>query len=301
MIIDIENNIGVKTWAFPGGEVHCKLSDEVVNYIMKGNVDIPIISRCKNPSDFMMLVSVLLSISRINFTTIKSIKLLLPYLPYQQADRVFSAGEPLGLDFYKKIIYAIPNLEIAIYAIDVHSNSGADTIDKEISPELAVMNAIEQSPKDVVLVLPDKGAFDRVARFDYWKEKVAPNYTVIHADKHRPNDGGEPVLLLTTEDLLKLNGKDILIIDDICVGGRTFINLVELIDKFTIINRASLYVTHGVFSNGLKPLLDKFDNIYTTNTYRDFSKIDDVWVIHNEKLFSNRFHVYDYDFAKLVD
>lgn len=63
----------------------------------------------------------------------------------------------------------------------------------------------------------------------------------------------------------------ILIIDDLCDGGATFIAeakyLREVLPK---IRRLSLFVCHGLFTKGFNELFENFDHIYTTNSYQDF-------------------------------
>ena len=55
-----------------------------------------------------------------------------------------------------------------------------------------------------------------------------------------------------------------IIVDDICDGGRTFIELGKIIRKDY--DRLILCVTHGIFSKGVEPL-DVFDEIYSTNSW----------------------------------
>ena len=66
-----------------------------------------------------------------------------------------------------------------------------------------------------------------------------------------------------------LNGKDCLIVDDICDGGGTFIGLAE---KLKNKNSGKLYlaVSHGIFSNGFTNL-DCFERIFTTDSINNMA------------------------------
>jgi ribose-phosphate pyrophosphokinase len=76
-----------------------------------------------------------------------------------------------------------------------------------------------------------------------------------------------------------LNGtnptEDFFIFDDICDGGRTFIEIAKVIkshvwpsdEKFQ--GKIYLVVTHGIFSAGLLELSKWFECVYTTNSVRD--------------------------------
>ena len=68
---------------------------------------------------------------------------------------------------------------------------------------------------------------------------------------------------LPTMDLTDI--EHIIIIDDICDGGRTFIELAKEIKKQTD-KPIYLIVTHGIFSAGLEQLTDVIDGIFSTNS-----------------------------------
>jgi ribose-phosphate pyrophosphokinase len=70
-------------------------------------------------------------------------------------------------------------------------------------------------------------------------------------------------------DISKYVGKKFLIIDDICDGGRTFIELVKAIQEQLPDAECYLCVTHGIFSAGLKELNKYFKGIFCTNSYSD--------------------------------
>jgi len=71
--------------------------------------------------------------------------------------------------------------------------------------------------------------------------------------------------------LLNSNPKkcEILIVDDICDGGGTFIKCAESLKKYLpdCNFEMDLYVTHGIFSKGTKELDKYFRNIYTFNHF----------------------------------
>jgi ribose-phosphate pyrophosphokinase len=66
--------------------------------------------------------------------------------------------------------------------------------------------------------------------------------------------------------------KEIVIIDDICDGGRTFIEIAKILKEEKKDIKISLIVTHGIFSAGLKELYEYFDMIVTTNSVIDVVK-----------------------------
>ena len=60
-----------------------------------------------------------------------------------------------------------------------------------------------------------------------------------------------------------------IIIDDICDGARTFINIAKAIREKQKDCELYLIVTHGIFSAGFGELSQYFDGIYCTNSYSD--------------------------------
>ena len=63
-----------------------------------------------------------------------------------------------------------------------------------------------------------------------------------------------------------VKGKNLLVVDDICDGGRTFIELGKVLREKQC-GELSLFVTHGIFSYGIDQLLDVYDRIYTTDSF----------------------------------
>ena len=69
--------------------------------------------------------------------------------------------------------------------------------------------------------------------------------------------------------------KDVVIVDDICDGGATFINIAkEVKNQYKNVDKHCqgkiyLIVTHGIFSKGFKELSKYFDGVYCTNSYQD--------------------------------
>jgi len=58
------------------------------------------------------------------------------------------------------------------------------------------------------------------------------------------------------------HGLKVIVMDDLCDGGATFVSMAKSYDD------PHLYVTHGIFSKGLKVLADAgYTMVYTTNSY----------------------------------
>jgi len=58
----------------------------------------------------------------------------------------------------------------------------------------------------------------------------------------------------------------VLVVDDICDGGGTFLGLFDAMNFGTGQVAADLYVTHGIFSQGTAALLSRYGTVYTTDS-----------------------------------
>jgi ribose-phosphate pyrophosphokinase len=75
------------------------------------------------------------------------------------------------------------------------------------------------------------------------------------------------------------NGKDVLIVDDICSGGRTFIEISKILSQRNV-GKIYLYVTHGIFDIGIIPILDSgICKIITTNSFIENSNHERLHII----------------------
>jgi ribose-phosphate pyrophosphokinase len=57
--------------------------------------------------------------------------------------------------------------------------------------------------------------------------------------------------------------KKVLIVDDICDGGGTFLGLKGILPADV---KCDIFVTHGIFSKGTKSLLSAFDTVFCTDS-----------------------------------
>jgi ribose-phosphate pyrophosphokinase len=116
-----------------------------------------------------------------------------------------------------------------------------------------------------MLVSPDAGALKKI--YDIAKDFNIKN--VVTASKVRDIESGNIIrTTLPTMDLRDI--EQIIIIDDICDGGRTFIELANAIKEITEIP-IYLVVTHGIFSGGFEKLSDVLDGIFCTNSVKDIN------------------------------
>ena len=67
--------------------------------------------------------------------------------------------------------------------------------------------------------------------------------------------------------------------DDICDGGRTFIELAKAIRASRPTAEVYLVVTHGIFSNGFAELKKELQKVYSSNSYSDLNEVDKGFIM----------------------
>lgn len=180
--------------------------------------------------------------------------LYLSYLPYGRQDKEIRNDETFALTSFAFILEALKFTEITTF--DAHSGRLAYIMGEKVhnvSPKHLVEYIIKENGFDF-LCYPDKGA-----KLKYEKE-FADRF--IWADKVRDQSTGKITSYQVKGDI-NIQGRSVLIVDDICDGGATFILLAEELKKHSP-KDISLYVSHGIFSRGTQVLFDAgISNIFT--------------------------------------
>lgn len=184
----------------------------------------------------------------------------IPYFPYARQDRKMNKGESHSL----KVICDLINSQNyhRVNTVDPHSDVVEALVNNLVIKEqyeAAVETIGDDLDQDYdYLISPDAGALKKI-----YKLAKYMNTEVICAGKQREVSTGTILKShVSTEDYNKIIGKRVLVVDDICDGGRTFTELRAILPTTT---RVELYVTHGVFSKGKQVLTDCFDNVFCYN------------------------------------
>lgn len=261
-------------FTFPAGEVHIKGVDTPTRYQYQ-IADL----RAMDHSD---LFTLMMWEEAVTSRGEKAV-VFLPYLPGARADR----GVPEGAAIYASFIADLdvdqiitldphsPVWQESYYGISatLHATMGPfkETMLTVFPFERIIRKEIQDGSSDSRpqvydgVIAPDKGAVGRATR-----AATVMGVPVYRAEKTRNFETGQLEGFHMVDELPE--GGRYLIVDDICDGGGTFIGLAKAIyggprtDNPAKI-KLDLWVTHGVFSKGLRDLSNYFDTIHTTNSY----------------------------------
>lgn len=199
----------------------------------------------ENEAEFLHLAQLKILLDEINPS--KTIQLYLPYLPYGRQDKIISNSTTFALCAFSYLLNALDF--DAVTCMDPHSAMPSSCITNfyPIYPLAMVQNAFNITKSDLVCY-PDKGALTKYSGF---KDKIY-DFPNIYAEKIRDQSTGT---ILSMEVKGGICGRSILIVDDICDGGMTFIMLTKRLLELGA-REVNLFVSHGIFSKGLEPLLE---------------------------------------------
>lgn len=190
--------------------------------------------------------------------------LYMPYLPYARQDKEISNETTFNLHTFASIINSL-NFS-SVLATDVHNITLCSKLInnfRNLDVEM-IQDQVLRVVRPTYTVFPDAGAKERYK----YLEKYPP--TLSFEKVRNPLNGNLTSVFIPDKEFDKEatipEKSSYLIIDDICDGGATFINIANILYNTYKASKVSLFVTHGIFSKGRKHLEDAGITLYTTNS-----------------------------------
>lgn len=195
----------------------------------------------------------------------------MPYIPNARMDRVKSPEEVFTLKWFAEIINDLKFDNVFVQ--DAHSNVSLALINNvvESQPVRENLNLLKTYTNFDILFYPDEGAAKKYADIlgtEYgfgikhrdWKTGAITNYEVVAND---------------------VSGKNVLIVDDICSKGGTFLHAGNALKK---LGAASVYlwVTHcenSIYDGELLKENSPIEKIYTTGDILNCSQTNEKIVV----------------------
>lgn len=248
-------NIDVRPDRFPDHTLLLKISDEIVE-ACDNTSDIVIDWFYENDAELFTLICVKRYLDE-NFYDC-NFYLYLPYIPHARMDRVKNEEDVFTLKYFCEVINSL-NFT-TVWVRDAHSNVSLALLNNVSEEPISgyIVNAIMQSGAEA-LFFPDEGAMKRYAggfQMPYafgvkardWETGKIVGYDIVHSNN--------------------IEGKKVLIIDDICSRGGTFYHAAKTL-KDAGAESVSLYVTHcegAIVTGDLAASDNLVDHVYTTES-----------------------------------
>jgi ribose-phosphate pyrophosphokinase len=264
-LVNLKNgDIEYKISKFPDGQQDVTITN--LRYID----EVLIKSRFNNFKDLELILCTTKALRNLK---VNKIHLYIPYILGARSDRQFAIG---GTSYLRDIIAPILNAQNyeTISCLDVHSDVASACINNltvhdnvEIFKSLLNLDTVTKN-YDFTLVSPDAGAMKKIYTL---AEKIKYKKDILIASKHRDIETGKILSTHVPLNYGEHTDNNFLIVDDICDGGRTFIEIAKAIHEIRPEAKVSLLITHGIFSAGFLSLSEHIEHIYTTNSISDIN------------------------------
>lgn len=255
-----DQSYGVTHGVFPDGAVWLKVTEALPTFARLMRIRA---TAMRDMNDFMLLAQLVEAVRHQTDVLVSHLEL--PWLPWARQDRHMAAGDSFALKVFASQLNTLQFDKVKV--LDPHSDAAAAAIDNfvAISQETCLLHSAtlkrKFQQKALMLVAPDAGALkkiDAVAR-----AVGAAEYAVL-SKKRDVASGKLTGFALVAGDV---RGRDMLIVDDLCDAGGTFIGSAQVL-RDAGARSVSLYVTHGLFSKGIEHLFTNgIDAIYTTTSF----------------------------------
>ena len=198
------------------------------------------------------------------------INLNLPYVPHARMDRVKNSDEIFTLKYFCEVINSL-HFDL-VFITDVHSNVAPALLERVVNLKItSIVERVKDACGAQVLCYPDEGAMKR-----YSSDILCP-YT-FGIKKRDWATGRIERLDLVYGECVK--DKDVLIVDDICSKGGTFLHTAKAL-KEAGANNIYLYITHcettvfdgEMINSGLITGIYTTDSIFPADKQNDIIKI----------------------------
>ncbi len=252
--------IEIERGVFPDGAVWLKVISDLPRFAHLLRVRV---SAMRDMNDFMLLAQLVEAVRHT--TDIGVSHLELAWLPWARQDRHMVPGDSFALKVFANQLNTLRFNKV--FLLDPHSDAAAAAIDNSvvIAQETCLMKSKTLrkalSANRLMLVAPDAGALKKI--HNVAKATGARDYAILTKERDVATGNLTGFALVAGN----VTGKDVLIVDDLCDAGGTFIGSAQVL-RDAGARSVSLYVTHGVFSKGIENLLNNgIDAIYTTTSF----------------------------------
>lgn len=196
-------------------------------------------------------------------------ELTIPCMFQQQHDRRFNINESFELKLvcefinslnFEKVKVFHPHSDVTLALLNNSEEITNVQFIRQALQSLIDNESLDDPEQDLILMSSDAGGFKplmKLCKYLFWEGET------FSASKAR--DKGN--LTQVIDQSKDFGGKSVLLIDDICVYGGTFVGLAKMLrqPKFNV-GKLYLAVSHITVSNPNPELFSLFDKVFTTNS-----------------------------------
>lgn len=244
---------------FPDGETHIKFTTDIDR-----KEQYKVVCRITNPTELFELMQVGNILNRLGVYWVLEI----PYLMGMRMDRVISFNEAFSLEIIANVINSLNIPEVGIY--HPHSPRTLQLINNSYELKDNFNYLFKKELSDSIICFPDQGAYDRYYSTLQYYNPCSSYYITMNKVRDLENDGKiiklEPKHIPSAIEWID----DILVYDDLCDGGGTFILTAKALREINPNAQLTIFVRHLVNPRGLENLSQNYDYVIITNSYKNW-------------------------------
>lgn len=217
----------------------------------------------ENDREFLALIYMVKHLRHLDY---QRIDLYMPYIPNARQDRVKTSEDVFTLKYFAELLNSL-NLS-SVTVLDPHSSVSEALINNLsiVTPQSYLLSVLVKlsanGVRDLLMFYPDEGAMKR------YSGMIELPYAF--GIKKRDWKTGQILGLDVAGEVNSIAGKDILIVDDICSRGGTFLHSAKKLKELGA-NDIYLYVSHcentilegELLTSGLIKKVFTTDSIFT--------------------------------------
>jgi ribose-phosphate pyrophosphokinase len=207
-----------------------------------------------------------------DYNRVKNVELVIPCMFQQQHDRRFEENQSFELKLVSDFINSCNFDKVSVF--HPHSDStqmGLNNVHIIDNSEF-VSKVLDDIGSKPIMLSTDGGSYKWINKL---ADKLDYQSEVYGASKSRDPQTHKLVQVIDRQDF---DGKDILILDDLCVFGGTFLGLAKMLKER---NAGKLYlaVSHITVEKPNKELSNLYEKIYCTNSKYEAYELDNLKII----------------------
>ena len=248
-----ENISPIETRRFPDGERYIRINGEVPSEVV-------VIQSTGYPQD-ENLMELFLILKNLKSLGVMRTRVVIPYFGYGRQERRFKSGEAVSAVIVAELLEAAGASEI--YSINLHEKNIKQFFKipvHEISAMPMIANYIKETVDDPMIIGPDKGALG-------FAEEVSGilKCECDYLEKTRIS----PEIVETKPKNLDVDGRDVVIIDDIISTGGTIVNASKILRELGA-KKVVVCCVHPLLVEDalLKIFAAGVDDVFATDTLR---------------------------------
>lgn len=229
---------------YPAGEIHVESSVPATNPGLRRFIEV---SDCRTVEDLFAVAMA----ARIRDGSTDTY--FIPHMPFARHDHRRHRGDGYPIEVVQHLLEGVD-----ILTVDPHSD-----VTGNLWPHITQAEIIRYTqPHGQTFVIPDTGATKKAFSW------LRPQDNFIQCLKHRDRNTGKLSGFQVLDSELTVRSEDpLMIVDDICDGGGTFLGIAEELRSHGWHGPLTLFVTHGLFQpDKFEALAETFDAVITYGT-----------------------------------